>query len=110
MLSLPCLSSSPSDGDPGGRPNPRVRYEFPARGSRPPVKVTWTDGRLLPPIPEDLEPGRHLPGKRQRPVVTFPRHDDAAKRIIRKRRGRKALQRMQGTGMGTTVTYDGKDG
>ena len=39
-----------------------VRYEFPARGSKPPVKLTWYDGRLLPPIPEELEPGRALPG------------------------------------------------
>jgi len=39
-----------------------VRYEFPARGARPPVKLTWYDGRLLPPIPEELEPGRALPG------------------------------------------------
>ncbi|HEX9186983.1 MAG TPA: Gfo/Idh/MocA family oxidoreductase [Vicinamibacteria bacterium] len=38
-----------------------VRYEFPARGKRPPVKLTWYDGRLLPPIPRDLEPGRALP-------------------------------------------------
>jgi predicted dehydrogenase len=38
-----------------------VRYEFPARGSRPPVKLTWYDGRLLPPVPEELEPGRTLP-------------------------------------------------
>jgi predicted dehydrogenase len=39
-----------------------VRYEFPARGKRPPVKLTWYDGRLLPPIPPQLEPGRALPG------------------------------------------------
>lgn len=39
-----------------------VRYQFPARGERPPVKLTWYDGRLLPPIPEQLEPGRKLPG------------------------------------------------
>jgi hypothetical protein len=26
------------------------------------VKLTWYDGRLLPPIPEELEPGRVLPG------------------------------------------------
>jgi predicted dehydrogenase len=39
-----------------------VRYEFPARGARPPVKLTWYDGRLLPPIPDALEPGRTLPG------------------------------------------------
>jgi predicted dehydrogenase len=39
-----------------------VRYAFPARGSRPPVKLTWYDGRLLPPIPPEMEPGRALPG------------------------------------------------
>jgi len=38
-----------------------VRYEFPARGARPPVRLTWYDGRLLPPVPEELEPGRALP-------------------------------------------------
>ena len=27
-----------------------VRYEFPARGSRPPVKLTWYDGGKLPPL------------------------------------------------------------
>jgi hypothetical protein len=26
----------------------------------PPVKLTWYDGRLLPPRPKDLEPGRRL--------------------------------------------------
>ena len=39
-----------------------VRYTFPARGSRPPVKLTWSDGRLLPPRPPEMEPGRKLPG------------------------------------------------
>ena len=39
-----------------------IRYEFPARGAMPPVKLTWFDGRLLPPRPEDLEPSRKLPG------------------------------------------------
>jgi hypothetical protein len=29
-------------------------YEFPARGSKPPVKLTWYDGGLLPPRPEEL--------------------------------------------------------
>lgn len=39
-----------------------IRYEFPARGQMPPVKLTWFDGRLLPPRPKDFEPGRRLPG------------------------------------------------
>jgi predicted dehydrogenase len=38
-----------------------VRYKFPARGSRPPVALTWYDGRLMPQIPEELEAGRSLP-------------------------------------------------
>jgi hypothetical protein len=38
-----------------------VRFKFPARGKRPPVKLTWYDGRLLPPIPDALEKGRKLP-------------------------------------------------
>jgi hypothetical protein len=33
-----------------------VRYEFPARGKMPPVKLTWYDGRLLPPFPRDFDP------------------------------------------------------
>src|SRR3954470_12094325 len=39
-----------------------VRYSFPARGTRPPGKLTWYDGRLLPPMPAEMEPGRPLPG------------------------------------------------
>ena len=38
-----------------------VRYRFPARGKRPPVNLTWYDGRLLPPIPDALEKGRKIP-------------------------------------------------
>jgi predicted dehydrogenase len=37
-----------------------IRFQFPARGGMPPVKVTWYDGRLKPFIPEDFEPGRTL--------------------------------------------------
>jgi predicted dehydrogenase len=39
-----------------------IRYEFPARGDMPPVKLTWFDGRLMPPRPKDLEPSRRLEG------------------------------------------------
>ena len=38
-----------------------VHFEFPARGDMPPVKVHWYDGGLLPPTPDELEPGRALP-------------------------------------------------
>jgi predicted dehydrogenase len=37
-----------------------VTYEFGARGEMPPVSVTWYDGGLKPPRPEELEPGRQL--------------------------------------------------
>jgi predicted dehydrogenase len=38
-----------------------VRFEFPDRGKKPPVKLIWSDGRLLPPIPDELEKGRRVP-------------------------------------------------
>jgi hypothetical protein len=31
-----------------------VHYEFAAKGSRPPVKMSWYDGGLMPPRPEHL--------------------------------------------------------
>ena len=37
-----------------------VTYTFPARGTLPPVTVTWYDGGLKPPRPDELEPGRQL--------------------------------------------------
>jgi predicted dehydrogenase len=39
-----------------------IRYEFAARESMPPVKVTWYGGGLMPPRPDELEPGRQLTG------------------------------------------------
>lgn len=35
-----------------------ARYEFPARGSKPAVKLNWYDGGLLPPLPEGVTPRR----------------------------------------------------
>ncbi len=37
-----------------------VRYEFGPRGDMPPVKLTWYDGGLKPPRPEELEQGRQM--------------------------------------------------
>jgi predicted dehydrogenase len=37
-----------------------IRYEFPARGKMPPLKFTWYDGGMMPPRPEELEPGRRM--------------------------------------------------
>ena len=36
---------------------------FPARGNMPPVKYTWSDGGILPPLPKELEFGRDLPSE-----------------------------------------------
>ncbi len=37
-----------------------VRYQFPARGDMPPVKLFWYDGGLLPEPPAELEENREL--------------------------------------------------
>ena len=38
-------------------------FEFGPRGDKPPVKVTWYDGGLKPPCPEELPEGSSLPGR-----------------------------------------------
>jgi predicted dehydrogenase len=37
-----------------------VTYEFPSRGSMPPLTMTWSDGGLAPARPADIEPGRRM--------------------------------------------------
>ena len=37
-----------------------VRYKFPAREDMPAVNVTWWDGGMMPPRPEELEEGRQM--------------------------------------------------
>jgi len=37
-----------------------VRFKFPAREDKPPVHLTWWDGGLMPPRPEELEEGRKM--------------------------------------------------
>lgn len=44
-----------------------ITFEFPARGKRPPVKLTWYDG-LRAPRPEELEDGRMM-GDREGGVI-----------------------------------------
>ncbi|MCC6797527.1 MAG: Gfo/Idh/MocA family oxidoreductase [Candidatus Hydrogenedentes bacterium] len=39
-----------------------VRYEFPVEGDRPAVSLTWWDGGLMPPRPEELEPDKKFGG------------------------------------------------
>jgi predicted dehydrogenase len=35
-----------------------ITYRFPARGDMPPVKITWYDGGLQPPLPEEFSADR----------------------------------------------------
>ncbi len=37
-----------------------IHFQFPARGDMPPVRVTWYDGGLKPPRPDELAPGEKL--------------------------------------------------
>jgi predicted dehydrogenase len=37
-----------------------ITYEFPARGTLPPVRMTWYDGGLMPPTPSEMGAGEHL--------------------------------------------------
>ena len=39
-----------------------IKLNFPARGDMPPVKMTWSDGNLMPPRPPELEKDRSLRG------------------------------------------------
>jgi predicted dehydrogenase len=38
----------------------KTYYEFPARGSKPPVKLTWYDGGMFPPTPAEFADGEKL--------------------------------------------------
>ena len=38
----------------------KTYYEFPARGSKPPVKLTWYDGGMFPPTPPEFADGEKL--------------------------------------------------
>ncbi len=37
-----------------------VHYTFPSRGDLPQVKLHWYDGGMMPPRPDELEPGRRM--------------------------------------------------
>lgn len=39
-----------------------VKYEFPARGAKPPVTLTWYEGGKLPPRPKDMDPDQQFAG------------------------------------------------
>ena len=60
---MPPVDPSAAPNTPAGRPRSRpvsypvattVHYQFPARGTQPPVKLTWCDGGLYPSRPDVL--------------------------------------------------------
>ncbi len=51
--------AGPTDSEIGPHAS-TIRYDFPARAGRPPVRVTWYDGGLMPPTP-DVVGGFPLP-------------------------------------------------
>ena len=56
-LGLPTSVEAYSNGctDETGPLSSIIYFEFPARGDRPPVKLTWYDGNMMPPRPLELE-------------------------------------------------------
>lgn len=62
-----------------------VRYEFPARGKMPPVKLTWFDGGMLPPLPKVARKGHGGNGAfiiGDKGVIRHGSHGAAGGRII----------------------------
>jgi hypothetical protein len=46
-----------------------IRYEFPSKDSRPPIKLTWYDGKKLPPKPAEMEADREIPKESNGTIV-----------------------------------------
>ncbi|RPI24580.1 MAG: gfo/Idh/MocA family oxidoreductase [Acidobacteria bacterium] len=55
-------SFTPQQPNESGPAGSVVTFDFPARGSKPPVRYTWYDGGLMPPRPKELEPDKRMPG------------------------------------------------
>ncbi len=71
-MRLPPEDPNAPANTPAGRPRSkpvsypvatRVNYQFPARGTMPPVKLFWTDGGLFPPRPDALPDTVELKGE-----------------------------------------------
>jgi hypothetical protein len=59
------LDGSMIDGKPNFETYPIasiISFEFPARGQKPPVQMTWYEGGLMPPTPAEMPAGTRLPG------------------------------------------------
>jgi len=103
----------------------KIRYEFPARGQRPPVTLTWYDGDLYePPHPEEIPAGEvsiPLSGRAQKPVgalvvgdkgkIVYSTHGAAQWKIIPEEKmneymaGKTRAPDPRGTGMPENVLH-----
>jgi predicted dehydrogenase len=70
MWALDLHEPSSVEGHPAGQTNREIAphgeicyYQFPARGDKPPVKVTWYDGGLMPPRPDEFSSDENLPSR-----------------------------------------------
>ena len=71
MWALDLGAPTTVEAHPAGFTNPEIAphgdlcyFQFPVRpGKKPAVKVTWYDGGLMPPRPEELGPEEKLPGR-----------------------------------------------
>ncbi len=91
-----------------------VRFHFPEKNNRPPVKITWYDGRLMPPMPAELEADRELPGSGaliigDEGTILHGSHGAGAMRIIPEKKMQaykppaKTLPRVEGTHEGDWI-------
>jgi predicted dehydrogenase len=90
-----------------------LRMEFPARGSKPPVTLNWTDGRLLPGRPKEVPNDVELPASGamligDEGVILHGSHGahnirifpEAKRRAFLKNRPPKTIPRVKGTHVG----------
>jgi predicted dehydrogenase len=70
MWALDLCEPSSIEAHPAGQMNSEIAphgeivyYQFPARGDKPAVKLTWYDGGLMPPRPDELGQDERLPGR-----------------------------------------------
>jgi predicted dehydrogenase len=65
QASVPAVGSVWDDGSRNNETYPLaaiIHYEFPARGAKPPVRMTWYDGGLMPSKPAEMADDEELPG------------------------------------------------
>ena len=99
----------------------KITFEFPARGSMPPLKLRWFDGHFEKPRPQQLEAGRDMPDSGavifgETETILHGSHGAGAMRIIPEtrmkafQRPEKTIERVKGSHVGDWIRAckDGK--